>query len=114
MTNCIVNSVEHMPSVANSFWRYGTVANQTGCISGEGLDPLFEGVDISLHPTVVASVAPEAYALKAKSSCLDKGVTFGWQIDTTDLIGNPRVKNGVVDLGALEFDGELGNTIFIR
>ena len=114
MTNCIVNSVEYMPSAANSFWRYGTVANQTDCISGEGLDPMFAGVDISLHPTVVANVFPEAYAIKSKSSCRDKGVTFAWQIGTTDLLGNRRVKNGAVDFGALEFCGDLGNTIYIR
>ena len=114
MTNCIVNSVEYMPSAANSFWRYGTVDNQTGCISGEGLDPMFAGVDISLHPTVVANVDPEAYAIKSKSICRDKGMTFAWQIGTKDLLGNPRVKNGAVDFGALEFCGDLGNTIYIR
>ena len=114
MTNCIVNSVEHIPSAVNSFWRVGTVENQTGCISGEGLDPIFAGVDISLHPSVVANVAPEAYAIKSKSSCRDKGMTFAWQTGTTDLLGNPRVKNGAVDLGALEFCGDLGNTIYIR
>ena len=114
MTNCIVNSVEYIPSAVNSFWRVGTVENQTGCISGEGLDPIFAGVDISLHPSLVANVAPEAYAIKSKSSCRDKGMTFAWQIGTTDLLGNPRVKNGIVDLGALEFDGDLGSTIFIR
>ena len=114
MTNCIVNSVENIPSAVNSFWRVGTVENQTGCISGEGLDPIFAGVDISLHPSLVANVAPEAYAIKSKSSCRDKGVTFAWQIGTTDFLGNPRVKNGAVDLGALEFCGDLGNTIFIR
>ena len=62
----------------------------------------------------VANVAPEAYAIKSKSSCRDKGMTFAWQTGTTDLLGNPRVKNGAVDLGALEFCGDLGNTIYIR
>ena len=114
MTNCIVNSVEYIPSAVNSFWRVGTVENQTGCISGEGLDPIFAGVDISLHPSLVANVVPEAYAIKSKSSCRDKGMTFAWQIGTTDLLGNPRVKNGAVDLGALEFCGVLGNTLYIR
>ena len=109
MTNCIVNSVEYIPSAVNSFWRYGTVENQVGCISGEGLDPMFEGVDISLHPSVVANVAPEAYGINYKSPCFNAGLTLEGQSVETDLLGNPRVKYRVVDMGALEcFYREIG------
>ena len=114
MTNCLVGSVEYIPSAVNSFWRYGTVDNQTGCVSGEDKDPKFEGVTLADHPTVIVGFAPSAFAIKAGSPCMDRGVTLAGQADETDLLGNPRVKNGTVDLGALEFDGDLGNTIFIR
>ena len=99
-----MGSVEHIPPAVNSFWRYGTVDNQTDCISGEDKDPQFDGVDISLHPSVVANVAPEAYGIKFESPCRDKGLTFEWQKakDETDLLGNPRVKYRCVDMGALE------------
>ena len=109
LTNCIVNSVENIPAAVNSFWRYGTVDNQTGCISGEGLDPKFEGVDISLHPSVVANVAPEAYGINYKSPCFNAGLTLEGQGVETDFLGNPRVKYRVVDMGALEcFYREIG------
>ena len=109
LTNCIVNSVENIPAAVNSFWRYGTVENQTDCISGEGLDPLFEGVDITLHPSAVANVAPEAYGINYKSPCFNAGLTLEGQSVETDLLGNPRVKYRVVDMGALEcFYREIG------
>lgn len=114
MTNCIVNSVEYIPAAVNSFWRYGTVANQTGCISGEGLDPMFEGVDITLHPSAVANVAPEAYAIKTGSPCRDRGLTLAGQAGEKDLLGNKRVKYAGVDMGALECSGGLAFTLVIR
>ncbi len=116
LTNCIVQNVDNIPSAVNSFWVYGTVdnQNQTGCISGIDKDPMFEGLGVS--EPVTSATPPEAFAIKSKSICRDKGVTFEWQLakGETDLLGNPRVKNGAVDFGALEFCGDLGNTIFIR
>ena len=114
LTNCIVQNVDNIPSAVNSFWVYGTVdnQNQTGCISGIDKDPMFEGLGVS--EPVTSATPPEAFAIKSKSICRDKGVTFAWQIGTKDFLGNPRVKNGAVDFGALEFCGDLGNTIFIR
>lgn len=102
MTNCIVGSVEKIPSAVNSFWRSGTVENQTGCISGTDLDPFFEGIQVTDDAASVANVAPEAYAIKGGSPCRDKGITLDGQRDETDLLGNKRVKYGVVDMGALE------------
>ena len=114
LTNCIVGSVENIPSAVNSFWRTGTVDNQTGCISGEDKDPEFEGVDITLHPSEVANVAPEAYSIKSGSPCRDKGVLLAGQVNEKDLLGNKRVKYDGVDMGALEFVGSLAFTLVIR
>ena len=102
MTNCIAGSVEYIPSAVNSFWRYGTVDNQTGCVSGEDKDPKFEGVAVTDHPTVIVGFAPSAFAIKAGSPCRDSGLLLAGQRNETDLLGNPRVKYQGVDMGALE------------
>ena len=114
LTNCIVGSVENIPSAVNSFWRVGTVENQSDCINGEGYDPTFAGVDISLHPSDVANVPPEAYMIKAGSPCRDKGLLLAGQDTERDLLGNKRVKYYGVDMGALECASVLAFTIVIQ
>ena len=114
MTNCIVGSVEYIPCAVNSFWRYGTVDNQTGCISGEGLNPKFEGVTLADTPTTVQGFAPEAFAIRAGSPCRDKGLTLAGQANEKDLLGNKRVKYAGVDMGALECCGGLAFFMVVR
>ena len=114
MTNCIVGSVEYIPSAVNSFWRYGTVDNQTGCISGEDKDPKFEGVTLADTPTTVQGFSPEAFAIKSGSLCRDKGLLLAGQAGEKDLLGNKRVKYGHVDMGALECCEGLAFTLVIR
>lgn len=114
MTNCLVGSVEYIPSAVNSFWRYGTVDNQTGCVSGEDKDPKFEGVALADHPTVIVGYAPEAFMIKSGSPCRDTGVSLAGQRNETDILGNKRVKYSGVDMGALECAGGLAFTIVIR
>ncbi len=114
MTNCLAGSVEYIPSAVNSFWRYGTVDNQTGCISGEGLNPKFEGVTLADTPTTVQGFAPEAFAIRAGSPCRDKGLTLAGQANEKDLLGNKRVKYAGVDMGALECCGGLAFFMVVR
>ena len=114
MTNCLVGSVEYIPSAVNSFWRSGTVDNQTGCISGENKDPKFEGVALGDHPTVIVGYAPEAFMIKAGSPCRDKGLLLDGQRNETDVLGNKRVKYEGVDMGALECTGGLSFTLVVR
>ena len=114
LTNSIVGSVENIPSAVNSFWRYGTVENQTGCISGEDKDPLFEGIQLSDDAALVANVPPEAYMIKAGSPCRDKGLLLDGQSGEKDLLGNKRVKYYGVDMGALECASVLAFTIVIQ
>ena len=115
MTNCIVGSVEYIPSSVNSFWRYGTVDNQTGCVSGEDKDPMFEVITMSDDAALVANVAPTAYGIKYKSPCCDKGLLLEGQRDEIDLLGNKRAKYASVDMGAIECCSRyVGGRIAIR
>lgn len=114
MTNCLAGSVEYIPSAANSFWRYGTVANQTGCVSGEDKNPMFKGVSLSEHPAAIARFAPSAFAIKPGSPCRDRGLLLAGQRIETDILGNPRVKHGYVDMGALECAENLSSNIVVH
>ena len=118
LTNSIVMSVANMDnhSAANSFWRSGTVANQTGCISGTDKDPKFVGTDGTVVPSeAVAKSTPwTAFMLRASSPCRDTGLTLPGQASETDVLGNPRVKYGLVDMGALECIQSLGTYFLFR
>ena len=117
LTNSIVQSVIDMDahSAVNSFWRGGTVANQTGCISGTDKDPKFVGIDGTQNPTVSSKDAPwTAYMLRASSPCRDAGLLLPGQASETDVLGSPRVKYGMVDMGALECIQSLGTCFLFR
>ena len=114
MTNCIAGSVEYIPSAVNSFWRYGTVDNQTGCVSGDDKDPKFEGVTLADHPSVIVGYAPEAFMIKSGSPCRDTGLLLAGQPNETDILGNRRVKYNGVDMGALECVDGVPFTMVIR
>lgn len=105
LTNSIVQSVMAMDahSAVNSFWRSGTVANQTGCISGTDKNPKFVGIDVTQATTESSKDAPwTAYAIRPGSPCRDKGITLPGQATEKDVLGNPRVEYDGVDMGALE------------
>ena len=118
LTNSIVWSVTAMDnhSAVNSFWHNGTVANQTGCISGADKDPKFAGIDGTQSGvnTAAASAPWTAYAIRASSPCRDTGLTLPGQATEKDVFGNPRVKYGVVDMGALECIQSLGTSMIFR
>ncbi len=42
------------------------------------------------------------FRLSPSSPCVDKGINQSWMLEATDLDGNHRVINGVVDMGAYE------------
>jgi hypothetical protein len=116
LTNSIVWSVADMGthSAVNSFWRNGTVANQTGCISGSDKNPMFTAVDGTQSGAATAAAPLSAYTLRANSPCRDKGMTLPGQATEKDAFGNPRVKYGVVDMGALECILSLGTCVLFR
>ena len=118
MTNTITQSIGTnadvpMHAAVNSFWRAGTTtADTTGSIFGTDKDPCFVGV--KTNDTITASTPVEAFGLRAGSPCRDAGVTLAGQTAGTDAIGNPRVKYGSVDMGALEYCNPMGSSIFVR
>ena len=117
LTNSIVWSVTAMDShsAVNSFWRSGTVANQTGCISGTDKDPKFVGIDVTQTATDSAKDAPcTAYEIRSSSPCRDTGMALPGQATEKDCLDNPRVKYAGVDMGALECFQLLGTYFLVR
>ncbi|WP_342329917.1 putative Ig domain-containing protein [Pedobacter sp. FW305-3-2-15-E-R2A2] len=80
----------------------GSTVVQNGYATGEDVkigDPMFENAAVDeLH-------------LKGGSLAIDAGKN-SWQAFDKDLAGNPRVKNGVIDLGAFENEG--GQSLIIN
>ncbi len=58
--------------------------------------------------------APGDYRLRVSSPCVNTGTNGLWTLETTDLDGNPRVRQSVVDLGALECMDSAGTSLLIR
>ena len=74
MYNCFLDTV-----------TVGTDTSRSGCITG---DPKFKGSD--------------DYGLQASSPCIDKGKN-SYVSTSIDFPGSPRIDNGIVDIGAFEF-----------
>ena len=55
-----------------------------------------------------------AFVLRASSPCRDTGLTLPGQAGETDVLGSPRVKYGMVDMGALECIQSLGTYFLFR
>ena len=43
------------------------------------------------------------YHLESYSPCINKGTNMNWMWSSTDLDGNPRIIDGIVDMGAYEY-----------
>ncbi len=56
------------------------------------------------------------YGLRGNSPCLNAGLDSYWDVvaDPRDYPGNPRITNGQVDIGAIEYSGALGSFILLR
>ena len=48
------------------------------------------------------------YHLESFSPCIDAGTNLSWMWTATDLDGNPRITDGIVDMGAYEYIPEPG------
>ena len=106
MTNCIVvghaTDVKWPSLTVRSLWQTGDAKVDPSCMVG--VDPKF---------VKVPGKGECAYSLLRGSPCRDKGLLLPWMANATDLLGNPRVKFGAVDLGAFECVDSGGTIITI-
>ncbi|MFN2351762.1 MAG: right-handed parallel beta-helix repeat-containing protein [Kiritimatiellia bacterium] len=70
--------------------RYPTEALLPG-ISNINLNPLFIDPDV------------DDYRLSVGSPCIDTGFNQPWMTNAVELVGNPRLSNGTVDMGCYEY-----------
>jgi len=80
------------PSICFSDFWSNTPQNYYGCSLGIGC--------ISTDPQFIGG---EDYHLGSSSPCIDAGSNTAPAIPSTDADGNPRVVNGIVDMGAYEY-----------
>jgi len=126
--NCtiVTNSALTGGGVASTKGRnaivYGNTAGFDDNWSGGGLSysctvPLPVGADgtnnISEVP-LFEDAASGDYRLRPSSPCLDAGVNEEWMSRARDVAGNPRVRNGTVDMGAHEFAFDLDVRVFMQ
>ena len=72
---------------------------------GKTFDPRFKGADDPAHP----------YALKRRSNYVGQGKVETWMAKATDLAGNPRLRDGKVDIGCYQnWDPVPGMLLILR
>ena len=57
---------------------------------------------------------PGDYRLRVSSRCVNTGTNGPWAQETTDLDGTPRIRQGFVDMGALECMGYDGTSVLLQ
>ena len=58
-------------------------------------------------------VSDNNFRLQSTSPCIDAGTNMSWMLTATDLDGNPRIIDGIVDMGAYEYVPEPCYLLFI-
>ena len=104
ITNCIIwdNYGEQLSGIL--FYTTASYSNIQDGLPGDGninADPLF--VDADGDDDIVGTI-DDNLRLRAGSPCINSGSNDAVSTDIdTDLEGNPRINNGVVDMGAYEY-----------
>ena len=65
--------------------------------------PSAAGVGNTAKAPVFRDPAKDDYRLSVLSPCINAGQNQAWMFTATDLDGKPRIRNGIVDMGAYEF-----------
>jgi PKD repeat protein len=97
----------HLSELNNCIVYYNTSPSNTDCSACQFIYtcspqvPMGEGN--TTNPPAFQDAASGNYRLSARSPGLNAGRNQAWMFGTTDLDGNPRVRNGTVDMGAYEF-----------
>ena len=104
ITNCIIWDNYGEQISGTLFYTSASYSNIQDGLSGEGninADPLF--VDADGDDDIVGTI-DDNLRLQAGSPCINSGSNDAVPTDIdTDLEGNPRINNGVVDMGAYEY-----------
>ena len=87
---CFSNCVWNVQGTSTYVTRDEAYADGENKVLGAGVDPKFVGN--GEHP----------YTLKLKSPLREYGMVLGWMSDATDYAGNPRLRDGKVDVGAYQ------------
>lgn len=107
-TNCIVTSNSPRDVCGASLARrclFGTTDETPDASCLVGVDPKFAQNGATIF---------DYYTPRPSSPCRDTGIYFDWMNGATDIAGNPRVKYGMVDMGALECIQSLGTYFLFR
>lgn len=90
--DCIINYAGSSVSITQEFCEYIQNADNSTI---KFVSPVTYGSDWS----------KANWALSAGSSCIDRGANIFYAIDEApyDIIGNPRISNGTIDIGAYEY-----------
>jgi len=94
----IVYGNEGEGSYGSNYYWFGTSGEWMYCCTTP--DPGGEG-NISSDPQFVDAAAGN-YRLKLSSPCINAGTNLPGMESTTDFDGNPRIVDGIVDIGAFE------------
>jgi len=89
------------PNAANVTWS-------NCCVSV----PVMGSDNITNDPQL-AGVAAGDFHLTLASPCVDSGVNLPWMAGATDIAGNDRIINGIVDRGAYEFATNMLRCTFV-
>lgn len=101
--NCIIDgNVDYAGAVSNVYVRSGCVFNLTYSDVDAGSSVAGGEGNISEDPLFKNRTANN-YRLAADSPCVNTGTNADWMATAVDLRGKPRIAEGIVDMGAYEW-----------
>jgi hypothetical protein len=101
------NSASNAPNFTNAL---GNANLSYSCVF-----PEVAGTGNTTNPPKLISLAGGNYRLGVGSPCFNSGIYQAWMTDARDLDGIPRIRYGVVDMGAYEYHELLqGSMIMFR
>ncbi len=103
----VVNSIIYYNTGLNC--DYGDDYNFTNCCSY----PLYTGDGNITNEPVFVNALQRDYHLNDTSPCINAGLNLPWMATETDLDGNKRIHDGIVDIGTFESDFSNTNVVWL-
>ena len=99
VVNCIVWNNGGTPA-GSSDRMSGNISNETASITHTCTTPLMAGEgNTAADPKLKAK---KGYLIRDSSPCVNAGDPTGWTADDVDLLGNPRLRKGKIDMGCYQ------------